>query len=1574
MANKLAVSLKDPATGVETNAQEITNAPNGDYIVVRGAQASTDPNGDEWTAEALTAVQHKLVAQTGQNTTTTVRSSGHTIEFWSSPLANNVFMAPSDNMEFSNDPNNVIQNVIGWDYDDSLDQKDQTGWRVRIFPDFVVNSADFDPNTNPYFVWSQSGTDDSNQVTITKADGFISGERYWAYVQVSKEFHNQQWLGDWTAKPFTVIIEQPQPAIISVLTNLDNATNQLLLQSTDNLFSDRNGDFGDAETGQASIGGWNVASIDSAGTTIDVGVTGGPLGGKLSTGQSISVLPFGATGYVSTDEGITATQAVGTTFKVSGTNGSNTSPLGFPLSGQFWILMPDGEKMLVTNEVDGTAKTDPDTFIIVQRGYQGTTPAAHAQWDAIIYGTQDDIYVGSIGTLRWEKKTGGGTVTKTVVAGRPASGGHPQTINYTDSFDVVSMPKGADNSKKKYLWVRDRSDALRAGMVGTFAHATPKATNPTKKAKSVSTEDKITIDFVSGAPTTFPPKILLGTVSANVAGNGSTSVSSLPITLAKAKKIGVINFDAAASFIGPNVPAGQEVTLSYYESYGIDHSTLTCDVTIDKAIKIASGASAHLSFKARNSFGGFNGSAVGSNGGAVFLIPVGTKVYYQPPGTPNYIKKVTLAQPLASYPAAGDKFTVEVSTTYQHVGATKKVAKKTVTTPIPVVTHHYEQDFVVAESVSTDASQTSVMYLGSALGYWDGTVFTAGASAPSFNAIRIFNVGNLNTNDLAGFSVLGLGILSGTTITSNTAVGGNSVAVLVLSQDAIPAYSAVESNTPTTPVYTTDVTLLTPSSTVIPAGSQNIPVEPFVPKAKFPLGTAVKFSYPPYFGAEALIVKAPNGGSSEITIQDANWEGWNSSNACAIVPGTVYGLSAFAKGLVNTDDSAFNLYIDWFDALNNFLATSDGTQSLVNPSINNSITPQFFGPSAGTSDYIPNGIVAVAPKSATIAPIANYYSTIGGGGPLLATGNVGSQTLNLNSVTGVTIVAGDILTIGQGLTAEEVQVIQIVSTVITMSQKLLYNHSSDLVSTGSAYTLTDALTMDLSANTTLVMGSGAVVVTAAAVAAGSLTVPVQFVSGAPIIGADSMGMSAAYACPRIEFVNNFDNAVYAVSAPCFKALTAHDPTSAYTAINSEIPGLLRGVDSVGSQTRGPDSTFLLPEGTPTEGAGTIYVFDPTNDNGTHEVHMGSGDPILDTTLAAKAQAGSSILHVKSPKGLTAGQPIVLNVYASLPSSSQSVVDVTSALYQSGLTATEQNAANAANNQMAANFTNTKGVVNDLTETVIVDAFWDGSSVVTLEQPLKNSYPVGTQICAFVTSIDSTFKNNQVQDTPVAVLNWNRSGYLNTPGTQYYFVVEYSNDFGKTWTTLGGGDNVVPDAHGQASIIDYAVIPNTTTYYRATANYIDKDKAKTLTKGVVSPPSLAPDLDSEFWWISSTSDETVRFAINVQNGVQETQKHPVGVFYPLGASRPYTVAGVVQGRDAVIDVVWTDNAHWEDFIAFLNTGEIMLLLDPVEGERRYIFISDDVKVTHQAAKNPYRTVEITYVEAAPPGFGFLYGGK
>jgi hypothetical protein len=229
-----------------------------------------------------------------------------------------------------------------------------------------------------------------------------------------------------------------------------------------------------------------------------------------------------------------------------------------------------------------------------------------------------------------------------------------------------------------------------------------------------------------------------------------------------------------------------------------------------------------------------------------------------------------------------------------------------------------------------------------------------------------------------------------------------------------------------------------------------------------------------------------------------------------------------------------------------------------------------------------------------------------------------------------------------------------------------------------------------------------------------------------------------------------------------------------------------------------------------------------------------------------------------------------------------------------------------------------------------------------------------------------------------VFTWNNDGFINTPNTNYYYQVESSTDGGNTYTTNLNGDNVIADARGVGGVngvglfYDVEVSPSVYTQYRITPYFTD-DNGNDTIKGVPISGLTAPVLTTNSWWIGSSTDPDLRFPINVQNAYQETQKHPVGVFYPLGSSRPIVIPGVVQGRDAQITVMWTDLANWENFISLLNLGETLILTDPVEGIRKYIALSDDVTVTHQAAASPYRSVQITYVEAPNPnGFGYTYG--
>ena len=244
---------------------------------------------------------------------------------------------------------------------------------------------------------------------------------------------------------------------------------------------------------------------------------------------------------------------------------------------------------------------------------------------------------------------------------------------------------------------------------------------------------------------------------------------------------------------------------------------------------------------------------------------------------------------------------------------------------------------------------------------------------------------------------------------------------------------------------------------------------------------------------------------------------------------------------------------------------------------------------------------------------------------------------------------------------------------------------------------------------------------------------------------------------------------------------------------------------------------------------------------------------------------------------------------------------------------------------------------------------------------------------------------QAQGTLVGVFNWNNDGYINTPNTSYRYLVERSDNGGKSYTPIyvkgvSGNNYLAADSTGVAvtdynganikSVYDVEVTPNTAATYRITPSFIDKN-SNTIA-GVQLVGITVGTLTVNSWWLASTSDPDLRFPVNVQNAYAETQKHPVGVFYPLGASRPIIVNGVVQGRDAQINIIWTDLANWDNFISMLNLGEILILTDPVENTKKYIAIDQDVTVTHQASASPYRNVQISYVEAPPPQYGYTYG--
>jgi hypothetical protein len=499
-----------------------------------------------------------------------------------------------------------------------------------------------------------------------------------------------------------------------------------------------------------------------------------------------------------------------------------------------------------------------------------------------------------------------------------------------------------------------------------------------------------------------------------------------------------------------------------------------------------------------------------------------------------------------------------------------------------------------------------------------------------------------------------------------------------------------------------------------------------------------------------------------------------------------------------------------------------------------------------------------------------------------------------------------------------------------------------------------------------------------------------------IIGTAPTG--ATRAVPRIEWASGaghaiVNNDVYALSSVMFKALNVPTAGATNTVTTTEIPGLRVGVDSTGNGTR---DALVLPINTPLCGADTLYYLDP----------LGDRDEVA--TITNATGTGKVVTYTASnnfAEGMTVSvtgmNPTAYNLSGRITSATSTQFTMLGAAktsFVSGGKAVvsfrELNMGSASNqlftkivgavkagdNQLVLKSVTGLGVGSIITidygtanaENVAVQSI-GADTTITIASSFANDHKNKAKAYAFTTGLAHPVQHDHPTGERVAIFNWNRDGYLNTPNSSFYFKVEKSEDGGQSWSPIRNGSQIPVSANGFAQIVDYEVIPNLATQYRVTSYFTTTVGGKHHTiHGPNTGAIQAPTLVTQTFWLSSTSDPTKRFPIQVKNGFQESQRHPSGVFYPLGSARPITVSGVVTGRDGNMTVIWTDLENWQNFLDLINTGEILVLTNPVESTRSYIFINADVQISHNAAASPWREVQIQYVEAAPPGYGFTYG--
>jgi hypothetical protein len=371
--------FSDPLTGNNSNHDTFSNNSPTAYTVNAGQVFTSDPNGNEWTASMLSTVVMNAEVVVPQKTSVAIRTVGLHLTFLAGPQVTDVNMSPSSIMTLSSNS----KPYVNWVYFDP-EGNPQTYWEVRIFDDYTYSRPGFSPDTATP-TWKGTGNTATNSVYVsdsgfTGTQKWINGEYYWVFVKVAKSFRSESWWSEWRKTSFIPIINQPQQPLVSVLADSTNATNTLVIQSSDNLMGDNNADF------SSSLGSWYAKTVAKGGNdTANSYITDGSVATNTSPsflvakGDLVTSITIGSNGYITAAMGASGV----TSFKVSSKSTGGAKAAGFPIgnnggaSGPFWLTITniDGtnaENFLVKNMNDGSA-TKADTFQILKRSYNYTT-------------------------------------------------------------------------------------------------------------------------------------------------------------------------------------------------------------------------------------------------------------------------------------------------------------------------------------------------------------------------------------------------------------------------------------------------------------------------------------------------------------------------------------------------------------------------------------------------------------------------------------------------------------------------------------------------------------------------------------------------------------------------------------------------------------------------------------------------------------------------------------------------------------------------------------------------------------------------------------------------------------------------------------------------------------------------------------------------------------------------------------------------------------------------------------------------------------------------------------------------
>lgn len=196
-----------------------------------------------------------------------------------------------------------------------------------------------------------------------------------------------------------------------------------------------------------------------------------------------------------------------------------------------------------------------------------------------------------------------------------------------------------------------------------------------------------------------------------------------------------------------------------------------------------------------------------------------------------------------------------------------------------------------------------------------------------------------------------------------------------------------------------------------------------------------------------------------------------------------------------------------------------------------------------------------------------------------------------------------------------------------------------------------------------------------------------------------------------------------------------------------------------------------------------------------------------------------------------------------------------------------------------------------------------------------------------------------------------------------FQVQRSDDGGTTWADVRDGDAIAQDGSYNGSLVDYEAKRTNTARYRARQiGYTGAIGSSTSVAGPWSTALVLSITNDGGWWIKSTLDPNLNVGgVRVLGpSLDFVQEESLGVFRPLGRTRPIVISGYLYGQDSNLEIATVGAAEWSAISALAQRQDTLFVQDPF-GEQRYIRITGRSHRLEGHASNPRRYLNLSYVE-------------